>query len=317
MTRLLCLIGLLCSATCLAGERKAVFILLDGIPADVIERVETPAIDQISSVGRYTRAYVGGEVGTESESPTISAVAYQSLITGTWANKHNVYDNDVDDPDYNYWDIFRIVKYADPTRKTAIFSTWEDNRTKLLGDGLAEAGGNKLDYVVDGFEHDEEQFPHDLETRYIQAIDTRVATDAAGLIREVGPDLSWVYLQYTDNVGHAYGDGDVMDKSVAYADDLVAQIWHSVVMRMQEHGEDWLVVVTTDHGRDADSGRSHGDQSVRERTIWIATNQKNLNANFNAATAIVDVLPSIVTFLGLTIPESVAEQLDGKSFIDE
>ena len=63
--------------------RKALFVIMDGIPPDVIERVETPHLDTIAGERGYARAYVGGEVGGESESPTISAVSYQSLLTGT------------------------------------------------------------------------------------------------------------------------------------------------------------------------------------------------------------------------------------------
>ena len=187
---------------------KAVFIIMDGIPADVIESVPTPTVDAIAGERGYTRAYVGGEIGGESESPTVSAVGYQSLITGTWANKHNVYDNDVEDPDYDYWDIFRIAKNHDPALQTAVFSTWTDNRTKLLGDGLAEAGGKKIDFAADGYELDEERFPHDAESWYIDTIDGVVAAAAATHIAESGPDLSWVYLQLTDDVGHMFGDSD-------------------------------------------------------------------------------------------------------------
>src|SRR5690554_2076260 len=90
--------------------KKTLFVIVDGISADVLERVSTPFIDLISTEGAYTRVYLGGEKGGYSESPTVSAVGYNSLLTGTWANKHNVWDNDIEAPNYHYWTIFRFLK---------------------------------------------------------------------------------------------------------------------------------------------------------------------------------------------------------------
>jgi len=121
-------------------SHEAVFILLDGIPADVVERVPTPALDEIAAAGGYTRAYVGGERGGPTETPTISAPGYMSVLTATWANKHNVRGNSNQSPNYAYWNIFRIVESVDPSRKTALFSKWRDNRTVLVGEGRPGAG---------------------------------------------------------------------------------------------------------------------------------------------------------------------------------
>src|SRR5690625_3472325 len=74
---------------------KVVFIIVDGISIDTIREVETPAIDSISQEGGFAEAIVGGEKGGYSQSPTISAVGYNSLLTGTWANKHNVWGNSI------------------------------------------------------------------------------------------------------------------------------------------------------------------------------------------------------------------------------
>ena len=290
--------------------RKALFVIVDGIPADV-----TPTLDEIAVNGGYTHAYVGGEAGGESESPTISAVGYQSLLTGTWANKHNVWGNSIDDPDYRYWDIFRIVKHHDPGLGTAIFSTWEDNRTKLVGDGLPVAGGQKIDHAVDGLEHDHRQFPKQAASGHIRAIDSYVASEAADHIATHGPHLSWIYLQFTDDVGHRYGDGPEMDEAVTFTDGLLAPVWEAVQARMENLDEDWLVVVTTDHGRVEVDGKGHGGQSHRERLTWIVTNGRCLSPAFRQTPGIVDILPSILDHLQIRPPADVASALDGTSFL--
>ncbi len=272
---------------------KAVFILVDGIPADLVESVSTPFFDEIAKDGGYARAYVGGQAGGSSESPTVSAVGYNSLLTGTWANKHRVYSNQIRSPDYRYWDIFRLVKQHNP-----------------------DPGGDKLDYYFDGFENDEQRFPHDEAREYIRQIDDLVSREAARYLAEHGPDLSWVYLEFTDDIGHLYGDGDEMAAAITLTDANVGRIWRSVQARQQAEEEDWLVVITTDHGRDAQSGKSHGGQSDRERSIWIATNSKALNEHFSNLPAIVDILPSLLTHLEIAVPQAVSEQFDGKSFIN-
>jgi predicted AlkP superfamily pyrophosphatase or phosphodiesterase len=295
--------------------RKAVFILLDGIPADVIEQVPTPVLDEIAKAGGYARAHVGGELGGRTETPTISAPGYMSLLTGTWANKHNVWNNYNQSPNYAYWNIFRIVESVDPARTTALFSTWLDNRTVLVGEGRPGAGDFRLDHFADGYERDTVAFPHDPASRYIRAIDERVTDEAAAYIAANGPDLSWVYLEHTDDVAHASGDSDAFRIAVQEADARVGRIWQAV-KRRQALGEDWMIVVTTDHGRDARTGKGHGGQSERERTTWIVTNEARLSTRFTRGTpAIVDIAPSILEHLRIRVPAVVASEMDGVSFL--
>ncbi|QMU30551.1 alkaline phosphatase family protein [Adhaeribacter radiodurans] len=294
-------------------QKKAVFIIVDGIAADVLEKQNTPNLKKIAAVGGYTRAYVGGERGGYSETPTISAVGYNSLLTGTWVNKHNVWDNKIDAPNYNYPTIFRYFETQYPSKKTAIFSTWLDNRTKLVGEGLPQTQNIKLDYHFDGFELDTVNFPHDKESNYIHQIDEHVTNEATRYIRAEAPDLSWVYLEYSDDMGHRYGDGEKMYRAIQMADDQIGRIWQAIQNRQQNFPEDWLIIITTDHGRDS-QGKGHGGQSDRERTTWIVTNAQDLNGRFKQNPGVVDIMPSLARFLNISIPRENEREVDGVPF---
>lgn len=305
---------ILCPAMAQQKVKKALFVIVDGIPADVVDSVPTPYLDQISKVGGFTKAVMGGDPDTYSQTPTISAVGYNSLLTGVWANKHNVWGNGIEDPNYHYWTIFRAFKEANPGKKTAIFSTWLDNRTKLVGDNLPQAGNFLFDYHFDGFELDTIHFPAQKDRSQFHLIDEKVSKEAARYIREKAPDLSWMYLEYSDDMGHRYGNSPQMIDGLQKADVQIGRVWEAIQYREKNFDEDWLIVITTDHGRTMD-GFGHGGQSERERTIWIATNAKNLNSHFLNSPEMVDIFPSIAFHLGLDLPKTQAMELDGTAFI--
>lgn len=295
-------------------QNKAIFIIADGIPADVIENVSTPTLDTIAKQGAYLHAHVGGEKDSYSQTPTISAVGYNSLLTGTWVNKHNVWDNDIKDPDYAYPTIFRFFKNQYPDKRTAVFSSWLDNRTKLVGEGLPQTGNIKLDYHYDSLEYDTIRFPHDKESNYMHQIDEEVINAAAAYIRKEAPDLSWVYLEYTDDMGHRYGDSQQFYDAVQMMDDQVRRLWEAIQYRKNYFDEDWVIYITTDHGRGAETGKNHGGQSDRERNTWIVTNEKKINPFFKThPPGIVDIMPSIASHLAISIPKEQLMEIDGVS----
>ena len=292
--------------------KKALFIIADGIPADVIEKVATPNLNLIAKQGRYLRAHVGGEKDGYSQTPTISAVGYNSLLTGTWFNKHNVADNDIKAPNYHYPTIFRLFKDQYPNKKIAVFSSWLDNRTKLVGDGLAETNKLKVDLHADGYELDTINFKHDKESAYMHRIDEKVIDEAAESIKKNAPDLSWVYLEYTDDMGHRYGDSPQYYTAIEMMDKQVGRIWDAIQYRQKNFNEEWVIYITTDHGRDERTGKGHGGQSARQRSTWMVTNAKGLNSYAKYYySGIVDIMPSIAQFMNINIPVNYKREIDG------
>lgn len=318
-TYFLLISALLISFTAAAQKKKAIFVIVDGIPADLIEKLPTPALDSIAAGKGYKRAYVGGERGGYSQTPTISAVGYNTVLTGTWVNKHNVWGNDGKDianPNYNYKTIFRLLRDYDSTKKEAIFSSWLDNRTRLIGENLPGTSNLVLDYKYDSLEFDTITFPTDTTSMRMHLIDEAVVNKTTEVIRKNAPDLSWVYLEFTDDMGHGFGDSPQFYDAIKMMDNQVSRIWKAIEYRKKNFNEDWLIIITTDHGRDAATGRNHGGQSDRERSGWIVTNAKDLNGHFkNDSISIADIMPTIAKFLGLKIPVDALREIDGVSLI--
>lgn len=298
-----------------AKTRKAVYVIIDGVSSEFLEKVQPKTIFDVAKTGSYSRAYAGGKVGELTETTTISAVGYTNILTGTWMYKHNVRSNGGINTNYNYWSLFRIAKAQKQPVKTAIFSSWTDNRTILVGENRPETGNLKIDYVYDGYDLDQTKFPRKPHDLHIYDIDSVVCHNAAECIRRDAPDMSWVYLWFTDDAFHETGYSPFSEKYLKKVDQQLAKIWQAIQYREKNFNEEWLFILTTDHGRD-EQGFSHGAQTKDERGIWIATNRKGQNTQWGSSElSQVDIAPTICRYMGFTIPQAVEWEMDGVPFI--
>src|SRR5205085_934979 len=129
-------------------------------------------------------------------------------------------------------------------------------------------------------------------------------------------DLSWVYLEFTDDMGHTFGDSPQFLDAIKKMDNQMSRIWKAIQYRKKNFNEDWLIIITTDHGRDAATGKNHGGQSDRQRSSWIVTNAKELNGHFKEdSVSITDIMPTIAKFMGLKMTPEYAREVDGVSLV--
>jgi predicted AlkP superfamily pyrophosphatase or phosphodiesterase len=130
------------------------------------------------------------------------------------------------------------------------------------------------------------------------------------VIKDSAPDMSWIYLEYTDDMGHKFGISPQLDSAISILDRQIGKVMEAVAYREKKYKEDWLVIITTDHGRDKETGKDHGGQSDSERNTWMVMNKKPNNYALNNRTAIVDIFPTIATFLNISFPVLENNALD-------
>jgi hypothetical protein len=112
-------------------------------------------------------------------------------------------------------------------------------------------------------------------------------------------------------MGHRHGNSLQLDNAVLLMDKQIQRLWQAIQYRKKNFREEWVIYITTDHGRE-ESGYHHGGQSSRERTTWMVTNAKDLNERFKKQQpAIVDIMPSIASFLNIRIPKNRLMEIDG------
>jgi len=226
------------------------------------------------------------------------------MLTGVWPDKHGVIDNGFAGRRYDEWPSF-LVRAEHERPEIATFAALDWVPLADLGSlaDLAEGGPllpGAIDarVVVDGYESG------------WAAADSMVADATASRLKSFDPDAVFAYLGNPDETCHQRGSiGVEYRRAIALADRHVGKMIEAVRARPRYDDEDWLVIVSTDHGRRADGG--HGGDTPEEMTIFIlASGGATMDWSAPGTAGIVDVAVTALDHLGIDVDPAWA--LDGE-----
>jgi predicted AlkP superfamily pyrophosphatase or phosphodiesterase len=284
-------LALLCAACTIgpAREPRVLLIGLDGVRVDVLAEARTPNIDSLIAHGTFVLA-------TPVE-PTVSGPNWSSMLTGVTPEKHGVHSNDFSGNAYDrYPDVLSRLELVDSAFRTAAVVDWPPLGSTADGGPLV---GDRVDrrLLIDG------------DSLGYDVADSLSVEAAAELLASGECDAVFVYLGNIDVVGHETGSLSADYRAaVETADRQVGRLVEA--LRGRPDYEDWLILVSTDHGRRDDGG--HGGESVEERTIFFLASGPSVVGIAAAAERprIVDVAVTALAHLGIAMDP--AWGLDGR-----
>lgn len=286
--------------------RRVLFIGMDGCRADAIaaamEKGLAPQLKALAAdpQGLHSRqVYAGGELGQVTHQPTVSGPGWSSLLTGVWMDKHRVKDNRFFGARFQaHGHFMRHIKNVKPTSWCASFADWKPIHD-MIADGSRVNGQEFLDVKFTLESHAEQYVAHD-ESMRDQALQT---------LRTQNPDVMFVYFGQVDEVGHAASDkrgsfspdNEWYLKAISAVDAHIGSLLEAMRARPQFNEEDWLVIITTDHGG---TGTNHGGDTDEERKIWLIAHGKELPKDrlLNTPVPQTAIVPLIYDHLKISAP---------------
>lgn len=266
-------------------QAKTLVIGVDGATFDAFSRADVPNLRQLMAKGLTARS----NLYADPMAPTVSGAGWSSIATGVWPDKHNVKDNNFTAPNYGeYPDYATRLETADPATSTLVVGTWSPIPQIVFGakTDLRIAGGN----------------------------DEGTTAKAADLLAHGNPDSTFVHLDEVDGAGHSGGSaGDAYLKALNTADGQIGRLLDAVTSRPTYAKEDWLVVVTADHGHTPTGG--HGGNSPLERGTFVIAQGKGIRpGSVRDDVKITDIAPTVLRHEG--VATDPAWNLDGTSLAE-
>jgi len=256
--------------------KHALVVGIDGARFDCVDVADTPNMDSIKTHGTWTHAaFAGGVLGTPSQQVTSSGPSWSTILTGVWTDKHGVTNNSFSGSNYDeYPCFFKRIKEHKPTAFLASIINWTPINT----------------YIVTHASLEEEYNDQGVTDRVVE------------LLNSEDPDVIFLHFDQLDGVGHGSGYSPTNPTYVAYIETLdsyIGEMLTALRTRPKYSKEDWLVLVTTDHGG---IGYGHGGQSLEERSVFIYTASRDSSkGELSEPVGLTAIVPTVLDHLNIPI----------------
>jgi hypothetical protein len=221
------------SGICSADNRVLV-IGIDGAGGSYTQTADTPYLDSLASQGavRYDWLNEAALIANPPETYGASGVNWATINTGASAASHGVSNNTFIGNNFAtvpHW--FKHINDHDPTLFTASIVSWSPINEQIVPNEYA-----------------------DLELQFTgtQAIKDALVRDAVvDLLNTGDPDAIFVHFDQVDAAGHSFSWGsDQYFAAIEIVDGLIGDMTAALGARpgVVDGSEDWLVMVSADHG---------------------------------------------------------------------
>ena len=269
---------------------KLLYIGIDGLRPDALLAADTPALDSL---------LVQGFLATDArcEDLTFSGPNWSTILHGIHRDKHNVTTNNYENSRLDqYPDLFALLEAHNPDWNTVRITTW---------DAIYKFQPTGTDI--------------DIFHEYSRQGDELAAKDAAALLAGTHPDhpqldvdALFLYIADVDEGGHAHGfhpESPQYLDAIHTADRQVGLVLDAMRSRPDFDNENWLVIMTSDHGGSLDG--SHSGNTPEKRTIpFLLSGPDVVRAQPFPAPANIDGVPTALVHMGVPITDDM--RLDGR-----
>ena len=250
----------------------------DGVRTDALIAAQTPCIDSLLNHSYYNWSTDRGEY-------TVSVPGWSTILHGVWPSKHGLIDNTFSSNNYeSYTDIFTLAKQLKPNLSVATLSNWDDFLR------------------ITEMENYAQHFDSDRD----------VKDDAIRLLNSCTPDIMVLHFDNPDAFGHDSGFSPTNQAyldAISISDAYLSEIMMTIEQRESLYNEEWLIVISTDHGGE---GTGHGNQYdlPQTRFVWSILRKPGMNGPIEIPMVnSVDLLPTMLNWLN--IPLQSNWNLDG------